>query len=327
MRNALCVGINYYKDEENCLSAAVNDARAIGRTLASNFDGSENFKVTTMLATNEENAITAKALKKAVKELFSGSPDVALFYYAGHGALDAFGGYLCTSEIDDVDEGLSLDFLMSVVKSSKAQNKIIILDSCHSGFAGNSFHMPSFALIPDNTTILAACRKDQYASEQGGRGIFTSLLFDALNGGAMNILGEISAANIYSYIDRSLSPWDQRPVFKANIQNFVCLRRHNPPIDIQDLRKITEFFYDPNTKFPLNPKYEDDKRDVTDKTHYEKEEADFKILRKYYKLNLLVPVDLPEDKNYMYWAAVYSKSCELTPLGRHYWHLVRDGQI
>jgi hypothetical protein len=45
----------------------------------------------------------------------------------------------------------------------------------------------------------------------------------------------------------------------------------------------------------------------------------FAILQKYNRLNLLVPVDAP----HMWHAAMNSKSCKLTALGKHYWRLAK----
>ncbi len=74
----------------------------------------------------------------------------------------------------------------------------------------------------------------------------------------MNLLGEVSPGGIYSYIDRSLGAWEQRPVFKANIKSFVSLRRNTPPINIEDLRKISEYFPEASSEYKLDPTYEPD---------------------------------------------------------------------
>lgn len=81
---------------------------------------------------------------------------------------------------------------MGIVSQSKAQNKIVILDSCFSGAIGNHTEMPNYSLLKDGTTILAACGENEYATEENGHGVFTSLLVEALYGGAMNLLGEVS---------------------------------------------------------------------------------------------------------------------------------------
>lgn len=322
MRKALCVGIDSY--EHICdLHGCVNDANSVKAAIERNGDGTLNFDVRIMSATSEALYITRGALKNAVDELFKGDSEIALFYYAGHGSLDETGGYLCTSEIKRPDDGLSLNDVMAIVSKSKAQNKVIILDSCFSGEISNKTEMPGYSLIHDGTTILAACGKDEYASEQNGHGVFTSLLVEALYGGAMNLLGEVSPGSIYSYVDQSLGAWEQRPVFKANIKSFVCLRKNAPSIQLSELRRITEFFKSPSEEFKLDPSYEPDKHEADDTEVNKEHEQIFSILQKYVKLNLVVPV----GEEHMYYAAIHRKSCKLTAQGQHYWMLVNRNKI
>ena len=58
---------------------------------------------------------------------------------------------------------------------------------------------------------------------------------------------------------------------------------------------------------------------------YAKDEnvAVFKNLQKLQSVGLVVPV----DSEYMYFAAINSKSCRLTALGNHYWKLAKDKRI
>jgi hypothetical protein len=35
----------------------------------------------------------------------------------------------------------------------------------------------------------------------------------------------------------------------------------------------------------------------------------------------------PVDADHMYFAAMESKACRLTPLGRHYWHVANNGRL
>ena len=142
-------------------------------------------------------------------------------------------------------------------------------------------------------------------------------------GGAMNLLGDVSPGSLYAYIDRSLGPWEQRPVFKANIRNFVSLRKNNPPISIEDLRRITELFDEPSAEFKLDPTYEPDKHEADTKEVNKEHESIFAVLQHYVKLNLVVPV----GEKHMYYAAIYRKSCKLTALGQHYWMLAKKNII
>lgn len=323
MKKALCVGIDCYEHVED-LQGCVNDANAVKAALERNGDGTLNFEVKIMSATSEASYIKRNELRDAVENLFKGEAEIAVLYYSGHGSFDALGGYLCTSEIERPDEGLSLNDIMSFVAQSKVRNKIIILDSCFSGSIANPIEMQSYSILREGTTILAACGASEYATEENGHGIFTSLLVEALYGGAMNLLGEVSPGSIYSYIDRSLGAWDeQRPLFKANISSFVSLRKNAPPIPITELRRITEFFVSPYDEFPLDPTYEPDKHEADIKEINKEHESIFAILQRFVKLNLVVPV----GEEHMYYAAIHHKSCKLTAQGQHYWKLVNKNTI
>ena len=72
------------------------------------------------------------------------------------------------------DDGLALAEIMTLANQSKVQNKIIILDSCHGGIAGNHPIHGTLAEISDGTTILTASTAEQYASEEDGSGVFTA---------------------------------------------------------------------------------------------------------------------------------------------------------
>lgn len=321
MRKALCIGINYYM-YTNCLKGAVSDAEKMAKALKKqNHDETENFEVTLKTAKYPTERISRSEMKKAINELFSGEPDVALFYYAGHGTHNDYSGYLCPSDSrpGEPEDGLSLEYLMNVVKKSEAKNKIIILDSCSSGFAGDYANLGGSAALPENTTIMAACEKDGYAQEPDDNGIFTSLILEALDGGAMDILGNVTTSSVYDYVVKSLHPDIQKPILKANIQNPVILRVNKPPLTADELVYLVTLFKNPFMELPLNPRYEEDKHHAEDKTHDPKLEAIFKILRKFHQYNLVVP---HESEEYMYWAAIHSKSCHLTARGRQYWHKV-----
>lgn len=78
------------------------------------------------------------------------------------------------------------------------------------------------------------------------------MLVDALSGSAANLTGDITPGSIYAHIDQSLGAWEQRPVFKTNVKQFVSLRKSSPSISIEDLRKITTLFPTPGYSFPLD---------------------------------------------------------------------------
>lgn len=317
MRRALVVGIDYYP-HAGTLYGCVNDAHEVKSVLERHGDGSVNFDVKLLTGTGKDQSIDRKMLKSHVEKLFADEPDTALFYFAGHGWIEATGGYLMTSEGQTGDDGLPLSEILHLANTSKAKNKIIVLDSCHSGLAGNRPSAPGTAELSDGMTILTASTADQYAEEDEGAGVFTTLFVDALHGAASNLVGDISPGGIYAHIDQSLGQWSQRPVFKTNVTNFVSLRKVPPPISQDDLRRITEFFPDAGFEFPLDPSYEPENEDADPGNT-----AKFKILQNMRNVNLVKPV----GTDHMYHAAIKSKACKLTTLGEHYRRLVEKGRI
>ena len=200
-----------------------------------------------------------------------------------------------------------------------------MLDSCHSGIAGSAPSADQLASLAEGLTVLTASTKDQYATEENGRGVFTTLFVDALNGGAANLTGDITPGSVYAHIDQSLGAWEQRPVFKTNVKQFVSLRKVAPPIPTSELQRITEFFPSPGFEFPLDPTYEPEMkgRDSGMPAPNSENTRTFAILQRYNRLNLLVPVNAP----HMWNAAMESKSCRLTALGEHYRRLVEKNRI
>lgn len=317
MIKALVVGIDHYENVSQ-LHGCVNDAFAVKNVLERHGDGSPNFGVNTIVASGAASKIERRQLKDVVIELFKDDADIALFYFSGHGYIESTGGYLITSECSDGDDGFSMDELLTIANGSKAKNKIIILDCCHSGVAGNPSSTEDKSFLSEGVTILTASAKDQYSIESGGSGVFSMLLVDALNGSAANLVGDITPGSVYAHIDQSLGPWEQRPIFKTNVKRFISLREVQPPIALDELRKINQLFPDQTYSFPLNPSFEP----TSDSCDDDNMEI-FAILQKYNRINLVKPI----DEEHMYYAAMNSTGCRLTVLGAHYWNLVQKKLI
>lgn len=325
MRKALIVGINYYAHTPS-LHGCVDDAHAVKAILERHGDGSINFGTPKLMTgTGPTDLITRGQLKDAIEELFKGDSDIALFYFAGHGHVGATDGYILTSDAHRGDDGVSLGDVLALANKSLAKNKIIVLDSCHSGIAGTPPNGGQHAMLSEGLTILTASTAEQYATEKNGSGVFTTLLVDALGGAACNLVGDISPGSVYAYVDQSLGPWDQRPVFKTNVKNFVSLRKVQPPIELADLRRIIEFFPKPGCEFQLDPSFEprDEGRTSGMPAASPENTRTFAILQRFNRVNLVVPVNAP----HMWHAAMQSKACKLTVLGEHYRRLVERGLI
>lgn len=317
MRKALIVGIDYYQNGSQ-LYGCVNDAYSVRSVIERNSDGTLNFDIMMMTATGPSDLVTREDLRSSIQELFSHQGEAALLYFAGHGHIEETGGYLIASDSGRGHDGIPLSDILLYANESKASNKIIILDSCHSGFAGDKPGKQPIAELSDGLTILTASTAEQYASEKNGGGIFTGLLVDALSGAAGNLVGEITPGGVYAHIDQSLGSWGQRPVFKTNVKKFISLKKVQPPISLEDLHRLPQLFPDPTYQFPLDPTFEPDSPSA-DPNNNEL----FAVLQRYNRVNLVVPV----GETHMYHAAMNSKLCRLTVLGEHYRRLVEDGRI
>lgn len=325
MRKALIVGINHY-EHQSPLFGCVNDAIAVNKLLAKHGDGTDNFGTRLLTATNHGDHITRKKLKDMVIDLFSIDNGEAVFYFSGHGYIERTGGFLATSECIHGDDGLSMAELLKIANDSKASNKIIMLDCCHSGYAGSDYHSDN-SLLSTGTTILTASTKEQYATESGGSGLFTSLLVDALDGAAANLIGKVTPGSVYAHIDRSLGEWQQRPLFKTNIKEFMSLRDVAPPVPIDNLRQITSLFKERDEPFQLDPTFEPERSpsDVGSPDPDPENVRKFGILQRFESVGLVIPQGA--SKPHMYHAAMESKWCVLTRLGKHYWNLAKNNRL
>jgi len=324
MRKALVVGINYYA-HGNPLHGCVDDAHRVKSVLERNSDGTLNFGMKLLSGTGPTTPVERSSLREQVQALFADDREIALFYFAGHGHIETTGGYLLTSDSRSGAEGLSLHDIMTLANASKAKNKIIILDSCHSGIAAANPITPSTSELTEGTTILTASTADQYASEKNDRGVFTTLMIDALEGAGANLVGDVTPGSVYAHIDQSLGPWDQRPVFKTNVKRFISLRKVQPPISLADLQQIAKLFPEPGYVFSLDPSFEPERSGADSGVVPPNplNTARFAVLQKYNRVGLVVPVDAP----HMWHAAMGNKSCKLTILGEHYRRLVSENRI
>ncbi len=315
MRRALIVGIDEYP--ECPLQGCVNDAVRLEGVLSKHHDCRPNFQCEVI--TSPSTSITRPILRQKISELFKDEADIAFLHFSGHGTVNGLGGYLVTTDFTDYDVGIPMTEILAMANASPVHERFITLDCCHSG---------AFGLVPavtndkvflsEGVSVITATRPGQQALEEGGGGVFTSLLVEALDGGAAGLLGEVTAASLYAYIDNALGAWDQRPLFRSNVSRLVQLREAAPRIDRSLLQRITEFFPLPAEELPLSPNHE-----PSAEPHDDDKETRFRDLIRLRHAGLVEP-NCEED---MYYAAMNSRSCSLTTLGRYYWRLVSDNKI
>jgi Caspase domain len=324
IKKALIAGIGNYPGKQK-LKGSVYDAQTLFELISQNGDEdkTKNFDATLLI-----NPGSKQELKSSIMELFQAEGlDIALFYFAGHGAYDYFGYHMVTPDHRQHDRGIPMSQLLTAVRKSSAKNKIIILDCCHAGGIEDDTKTDGMGIyLEEGVTILASSKADEPSVEKNGHTVFSNLLIEALRGGAADLSGYISPGSIYTYIDKALGPNDQRPVFKANISGFVSLRKVEPPVPEEILNNLTVLFPDdPDKPLTLDSSFEYT-NDPAEKHEFKIPYADkenvarFKQLQKLEGVGLVVPV----GEEHMYWAAMNSKACKLTPLGQHYWRLAND---
>lgn len=317
MKRALLVGIDSY-DRMGRLGGCVNDVLALQPLLARHEDETPNFICQTRTSTSER--ITRNSLLEDLNALLGPGADAALLYFAGHGAEDNNDVILVTQEGYGREPGVPMSRVLSLVQASTVNEVLIILDCCFSGAAAG---VPQFggnaAALKPGVSILTASRGDQLAAEMPeGRGSFSTYLCGALDGGAADVLGKVTVSGVYAYLSECFGPWEQRPIFKANVDRLHDLRICAPAVPVKILRRLPELFPEQNYEFPLDPSYEPD-ADPEDSEH----EAVFAELQKCRAAKLVEPV----GEEHMYYAAMYGKACRLTPLGKHYRRMAIQGRI
>lgn len=329
MKKALIVGIDDYPNHP--LNGCVNDAIGIANVLEKNEDGSPNFSI--RILTSDKTNVSSELLSETIQTLFTGEADTAFFFFAGHGIInpETNNGYIVTQDGKRGSLGIPLFDILSLANKAShlIKSTVIVLDSCYSGSMGevSAINNTNIATIGTGVTILTSCDRNGSASEVNGHGLFTSIIIDGLNGSCADICGRITPASMYSHVDQTLGPWEQRPIYKANVKTFVTLRQVKPKIPLAVLRQLPKYFPTADAIFPLDPSFEPDRENVPtefkdlpineDNTHI------FKELQMCNRHGLITPIDV----EHMYYAAINSTGCKLTVLGKHYRNLAQMKRI
>jgi len=330
MKKALVVGIDDYAPP-NQLGGCVNDAIEMTSILGTNGDGSPNFDVRRMISS--EGDITSSDLHDAITELFSGEAETVVLYFAGHGILneETNNGFLVTQDGANPNWGVSLSGILEQANGAypKIKSSVILLDSCQSGFAGeiSGLGKGGVSVIGSGVTILTACHKDGFAAEANGHGKFTDIMLDGLTGAATDILGRVTPAALYAHVDQTLGAWEQRPIYKANVQSFVTLREVSSKVPKDVLRRLPVYFPKAAHVFKLDPSFEPDRgEEANSLSHIAIDDDNVRIYRELQNCNRYGLV-VPTEHEHMWHSAVFSGGCKLTATGAHYRRLAEKKQI
>jgi hypothetical protein len=169
-------------------------------------------------------------------------------------------------------------------------------------------------------TVIAASRATEGAIEAAGHGLFTAALLDALEGGAADHMGFVTAPALYAYVSRRFTAWDQRPVYKTNATEVFSVRECEPLIERLQLQWLPTLFPQADFKYRLDAEHEPEDEHGNVKAPINEEKvAIAQLFKSYRDAGLLKPSD---PKLQLYWVARRNETVELTPRGREYWWLV-----
>lgn len=182
-RLAIVIGIDAYA--KGPLKCCVKDAKLLAATLRDRcgYDPDSILEMTDE-QTNPALRPTLVNLHQQIRQFLSNatSKDTVLVSFSGHGGLrseqsgfkETRLGFVCPIDFDGTrsnDTSLPIDELRLLLQNSPAAQKLLVLDSCHSGGAGV---MTGFT-IQENVDqslqkaqgliTLAACRREEVSSE------------------------------------------------------------------------------------------------------------------------------------------------------------------
>jgi formylglycine-generating enzyme required for sulfatase activity len=166
--------------------------------------------------------------------------DLSLIYYAGHGKQDLY-GRLClamtNTRIDLLeDTSVPLERIKTMMTESPLKKKVLILDCCFSGLAGDAFRSgvdDQLNMISrgGGTYIMTATDKYESAREREseGHGVFTRHLIEGIRTGDadLNEDGWITMDELYNYVhDQVCQEGCQEPMkWNMNVKGEVVIAR------------------------------------------------------------------------------------------------------
>jgi WD40 repeat protein len=226
----VAVGVSHYRDDKQNLTYAHKDANdLIGFWTDQGKQGKPETVQTLPL-------IDADATKEKIVEAKSflakaGVDDVVILFIAGHGLLDAEGGYYFgTADIDfrhPSGRGLTYEAIEGVLDGIQARKKLLLIDTCHAGEVdkGEEFALAQalFANLQRSTgaEVIAAVSGADVARENSDwtNGAFTSALLKGLRGSAdSNKDGTVTISELRNYVIKQvgvLTSGLQKPVTRV----------------------------------------------------------------------------------------------------------------
>lgn len=214
-RFAFIIGLENYAEEIPGVRFADNDAAEFAKCIIElGFDDRDVACLTHAQATKT----TIEAEVRRLASLAQKGDDV-LFFFAGHGISIQATNYLTcydTVRTDLVNTCIPLQWILDLLRASKASRKILFLDCCHGGLDSdeskrgvidtlNEGDLAEFFAGAEHEVGFVSCRDGQssYSSPNLRHGIWTFLLLEALRGTAPDAIEKnkhITSASLQNFL-------------------------------------------------------------------------------------------------------------------------------
>jgi nucleoside phosphorylase len=225
-RWAVLVGVNRYDDELSFaqLTVCVSDAIRLAEQLAIGGFDRRHIHLLTDQQDPENWPVYEHILAKLAAVADSTEEeDLLLFYFSGHGQLEAETGdpYVIPRNGRGTilrRTAVAVQDIKELLLKARAKQKVIILDACHSGAddsrkAGGSMS-PGFIervfTSAEGLAILSSCRGGQFSYEWSEKGcsVFTYYLLEALRGHAdQTDKGFVTVLDVNGYVVDGVKVW------------------------------------------------------------------------------------------------------------------------
>ncbi len=221
----LLIGVNQYQDRKNLpsLQYSALDCQGLGEALT---EATASFNAKEVIIHHDfinQRPYIAN-VQQSISQIINAAQaeDTILFYFSGHGILEASSQQvvLCLADTNTeklLTTGLPLNTLLKQLSNCAASQQLVWLDACHSG--GMTLRGTSKISLPNPSTRLVEVLRHKAAESKGfyallscdrsqqswefpelGHGVFTYYLMRGLQGEAADSQGIIEADALYQYV-------------------------------------------------------------------------------------------------------------------------------
>ncbi len=258
----LIIAVENYLDPKSFpkVDYASNDADDLKEVLINNRI-SQDENITVLKNKKATNAAIRTELDRLTKYVTSN--DRIFVFFAGHGAYAGERNFILPTDsykTDILSTGVSIEYILGILKKAKTNKCILLLDCCHSGFVpGTDERGIDDSFMADELSYkyrgeeyicgFASCKSSQTSISHHSlkNGVWTHYLIKALNGDAKGYYekGLLFSGALQNYLNKEVSSFvpmnsakkrKQTPVMFGNISDrFIIADLNN---SIEEKRRI-----------------------------------------------------------------------------------------